>query len=444
MDTTADTRPPEQGQGAPSRWLDGTSGSIALVALLTGFILARLLGPIGLGEWVAIVSWPVVLVAPATLGLRSAMTARPELAVSALLPSLSCVALAAAALAGGAWLLLPTLLDGQTADVVETARWFLLQVPIVALFVVALAPLRVLGDQVAWDWFRSTLVVLFAAVVLIAVLDGLDSPSSVALGLLIVEGLAVPFVILASVLRLHAAGRARFAGLGTLLRRGFARLPALTLGAVTARLGQLVLVAAASPDEVGFFAGGALWAAITLPLVLWFDELVRLDSALDDAGADDLTLRRLRLSEAFGATVALVVLALAPLAPLVLGDRYAPTRSVAIVLAAAALARGAVGAQRRTLAVVTGPSAPVVVEAGGLVVGLGVSALLVGSRGAEGVALGVLAGAVTARSLTLLVTVGGGRTARDLLVADRRDARWLAGVWRSQTAAEDVTGRPRG
>lgn len=447
MDTTATDHP---GPGAPpparvqGRLVDGTSGSLAFVALLTGFILARLLGPIGLGEWLAIVSWPLALSPATTLGLRRAMAERPDLAVPSLLPALWSAAAAATLVAIAAWGPLPWLLDGQTDDTIETARWFLLQIPLGTVFVVATSPLRAVGDQTVSDWLRSVLVVLWAAVVLIAVLNQLESPTSIALSFLGVEALAVPLVVLVVVLRLRAVRRFRLRGLGSLLRRGRRALPVLTLATMTRWIGPLVLIAAADPDAAGTFAGGALWAMVSFPFVLWFDEFVNLDPQPGRLSSDALRLRRLRLSEAWSAASTAVVLVLAPLAaPALVGADYEGVATTAALLAAAALVRGATVAQRRTLEAAAGPTVLLVVEGTGLAVALGSGLALVGPLGAAGVALAVLMAAAVARTATIVAARRQGLGLRRLVVPDHEDWRWCRAVWRLQAPADGARSTDR-
>ena len=138
-------------RGRKNRALQGTFAmnmALAVLAVATGIIAARILGPSGEGELTAIQTWPLLLGALAMLGLDSALVyfiARQpdkgkQLTSTAILIGL----LSSFAVAAVAWFLLPFLLSAQPPQVVSAARVFLL---IGGLFAVVGIPARIIARR---------------------------------------------------------------------------------------------------------------------------------------------------------------------------------------------------------------------------------------------------------------------------------------------------------
>src|SRR5438105_3237267 len=101
---------------------------LALLGLVTGGLLARLLGPQGRGELAAIQTWPTNIASLAMLGLAEAtvyFSAREPRQAGRHLSSAMALALLVSPPVGlVAYLLMPVLLNAQSAHVIQAARWY--------------------------------------------------------------------------------------------------------------------------------------------------------------------------------------------------------------------------------------------------------------------------------------------------------------------------------
>lgn len=121
------------------------SGGIQLANVVTGILLARMLGPAGKGALTAILLWPGLIVALLSLGVYEAVTyyaavekfRGPQMAGAALL-----TALVQSAFAMVAWLLIiPLVLAHYGADVVAGGRLYTLWIPLYLVIIVAIGVL---------------------------------------------------------------------------------------------------------------------------------------------------------------------------------------------------------------------------------------------------------------------------------------------------------------
>ena len=145
---------------------------LALLGLVTGVLVARLLGPQGRGELAAIQTWPTNIASLAMLGLAEAtvyFSAREPRQAGRHLSSAIALALLLSPPVGLiAYLLMPVLLSAQSVHVIQAARWYLLLIPVMALVGMPFNALRGRSDFLIWNALRLTpnigwLIVLIAA-----------------------------------------------------------------------------------------------------------------------------------------------------------------------------------------------------------------------------------------------------------------------------------------
>src|ERR1019366_4064119 len=103
-----------------------TNMALAVLAVATGVLAARLLGPSGEGELTAIQTWPLLLGTLAMLGLDSALvyfiSRQPERGKQLTSTAVLIGLLSALAVGAAAWFALPVLLSAQQPQVVSAAR----------------------------------------------------------------------------------------------------------------------------------------------------------------------------------------------------------------------------------------------------------------------------------------------------------------------------------
>ena len=178
----------------------GSNIMLALLGVLTGALAARLLGPDGRGQLAAIQMWPNFLAIIGNLGLPDALVyysarARAEsgrYAGSAVLLNVL-VSLAFMALGYAA---LPFLLSAQAPEVVSTARWYLLLLPVQALWL-PYHGLRGLSDFTAWNATRFLAALGWLGLLVFGLLTGQRGAAFLALAYLaVLTVLSIPALAL--------------------------------------------------------------------------------------------------------------------------------------------------------------------------------------------------------------------------------------------------------
>src|SRR5262249_49146707 len=137
-----------------------TTGSnilLGLLGVISGALAARLLGPSGRGQLAAIQMWPNFLAAMANLGLPEALvyfSARTRGESGRYVGSaVTLNLLVSAGFMGLGYVVLPLVLPAQSAEVINTARWYLLLLPIQAIYLPHHS-FRGLSDFGAWNAMR--------------------------------------------------------------------------------------------------------------------------------------------------------------------------------------------------------------------------------------------------------------------------------------------------
>ncbi len=203
--------------------LTGATDVLLLVlATISGILIARLLGPVGRGEYAIALLWPSVLVAIGSLGLREALTyelatatsTRATLTGHALLLALGQSLLLI--LLG--FVLIPILTRGQTPEVMRSALVYLWFIPANLLTTYALGLLQ--GDLAlsVFNAVRLSVNVVFLVVVLLLWALGRMTVWNLTLGFLIANFAAALLAVIVVLARYSATWKID----KTLTRRLFA------------------------------------------------------------------------------------------------------------------------------------------------------------------------------------------------------------------------------
>ena len=135
-----------------------TNIALAVLAAATGVIAARILGPDGEGELTAIQTWPLLLGTLSMLGLDSAVVyfiaRQPDKGMQFTTTATVIGLLSSMVVGGAAWFALPYPLSAQRAQIVSTARIFLLVGVIFAMVGIPHGSLRGAHTFTAWNLFR--------------------------------------------------------------------------------------------------------------------------------------------------------------------------------------------------------------------------------------------------------------------------------------------------
>lgn len=400
------------GQGAAWTAAIGTTGVSALLAgvgLATGTLAARLLGPSGRGELVAIQTVPVLLAALALVGLPSAVTyytAGSTARARGLLASAVAVCMpVTAVLVGAGWLVLPPLLDHHGTEVTRAAQTYLLYVPIHVLIALSSGLLLGLSSFKAWNFLRSLPPIMWLGV-LLSYLPGV-SPGAVRLSWTYLVAMAPLTIIVLGISATRAPSapaRPSKGDIVSLIRFGapgaLASIPLL----VNLRIDQVVMSALVPAAQLGIYAAAVSWSGALSPVLASTSPIVLPLMASSERSHDEregTAAKATRVSLLVAALGSAFVFLASPLAiHLLFGKAFEGAVPVARVLAIAAGFNGLNGLLGEVLKGLGAPRWPMWAEFASLPLTFLLLFLLLPSLGILGAAWASLA-AYAAASLVL-------------------------------------------
>lgn len=314
----------------------------ALVALATGTLVARLLGPAGRGELAAIQTWPTFIATIAMLGLPDALvyfSARDHKHAGRYLGSAVVLNLLASVpfLCAG-YLAMPYLLAAQTPAVVAAARWYLLLIPLFTVVAMPLHPLRGLNDMSVWNALRLAPNFGWLGVLLFAAVAGTANPEWLAGGhlvMLVVLAAPVLWIVRKRIKGSLAPVREDWS---PMLRYGIPSAAGAVPQVLNLRLDQMLMAAFLPPAALGLYVVAVSWSAAAAPLLSALG--IVLFPRVASEGAVEARARILakaaRLSGLLAASLSVLLLAATPVAiPLLFGAEFRSAIPVALVLIAA-------------------------------------------------------------------------------------------------------------
>ena len=403
---------------------------LALTAI-GGIVSARYLLPIGKGELTAVLLWPTLLVTLGSLGLIEAVTyysaTAPERSRAILSSALALAFAASAVLVVVGYVLLPVLLPHYGAATVQTARWFLLYVPVSLASVLMMAALQGNMRIGTYNILRTMVQVLTVAGLLLAVAAGRATVRGFALATLganLIAFAAASLVVVKArwIGSPFSAGTAR-----PLLRFGLQSQLGSLASVLNLRLDQMLMSALMSASSLGIYVVGVTIAGVAAlaPTAIIIVAAPTISSQADMAAKLRAWGRLIRLSAVLQLAVASLLWIAAPyIVRFGFGASFDGSTRVARILIIASLPLGtnmllAIGfrAFNRPLT----PSAAEIVSLGATAMGL---LLLLRRLGPEGAAWASLAAySVTCTFLFSRVKTQLGIAPRQLLAPRRRD--WL-------------------
>jgi len=403
------------------------------LGLLTGTLGARLLGPSGRGQLAAIQLWPMTAVALGSGGLQEAMVYycgrhREQSRRIATTSIVLLLAISPVLMVLG-YLVMPRLLAAEPATVVRQAQLYMVIVPVLFVVFAGLNVLRALSDFRVWNSLRLALPAGYACVLLFAIPMHAHRVTWVAFGYF---GWAAVLLILAVWIfrhRLHGT-----AGFDTRYVRPLTRCGALSVSAnapasLNQRLDQMVIGAFLPPRLLGLYAVGVTWSMAVTPLSNAFSQVIlpRLAGAHDAREAGERLCRASRVVAAATGVVALVLLAVSPVAVrLLFGPAFVPAIPTTLVLVLAAALFGMNTFYEEALRGLGRPGLAATAEFAGLFVTVPALYLLLPRAGILGAAIAsfLAYGTVLGALVGLLWTRAGLRPGR-LFVMHMSDTREL-------------------
>jgi O-antigen/teichoic acid export membrane protein len=311
--------------------------------MASGICAARLLGPQGRGELVAIQSWPSFLSAIAVLGMPEAVVyysaRRPTDAGPYVGSGTAIGVLSAVPFMLLGYITMPLMLHAQDPTIVWAGRWYLLLVPIYGMTVIPLSSLRGCSDFLTWNSLRLTPNVIWGVVLLLAWSCRRVSPIFVARANLVGLGiLIVPFVVLV---------RKRISGLFLPNRRtcqaalayGIPCMLSSVPQTLNLRLDQMLMAALLLPRDLGLYAVAVAWSGAATPLLSAIGMVTTpaVASAADDAQGVRRLVAATRLTVGLAIALCSSLALITPKAIILLfGERYRSSVPAALVLIPAA------------------------------------------------------------------------------------------------------------
>jgi antigen flippase len=315
---------------------------LAGLALITGPLSARLLGPSGRGELAAVQNLFWVTATFAMIGLPEAtlyFTARGPERRGRVLGSAVLVAVLTSAIIS--LLMLPFvrfLLASQPANIVRIAKWYLLCVPLYPLMIVPVFAIRGTNDLVRWNLIRLLPGLGWLSVLLIAWMMGRPTPGLLAGGYVVV---LLVMLLPTSLVVGRLFSRPFWPEeklLKSMLKYGFPLAGATIPQTLNLRLDQLLVAAILPPHQLGLYVVAVAWGGATAPVLnaignVLFARIA--DAKYADAHRRDSLAQGVRLGAIVGSFLAICLVVLTPLMiPLLFGAAFAPAVFVGMLLAA--------------------------------------------------------------------------------------------------------------
>ena len=244
---------------------------MAGLAVLTGILSARLLGPQGRGELAAIQLWPTLLLLLSELGMSDALvyySAREPraglgyLATAVIMALATCVPVMVIAYAA-----MPLFLATQSWAVISAARGYLFLLPVNALFGLSYHILRGRGDFSAWNAARLIAPIVWLIVLLLGWGLGKHDPRFYAFSYLSLFAMSLMLVLGLVVKRIEGSFRPDVAKVRRLLGYGLACLLSGIPRLISSRLGQVMIAASLPAEMLGLYVASVAWSMMVNPLV---------------------------------------------------------------------------------------------------------------------------------------------------------------------------------
>jgi enterobacterial common antigen flippase len=239
--------------------------AMVVISLVTGPLVARLLGPGGRGELGVIQAWPLLISSLSQLGQSEAIvyfSSRNRCKTDEYMITGTVVALAGSVALGMiAYLLLPLLLRGPNAYLVASARRYLWLAPLSVLLYVPAQAMRQSGRLLVWNICRLLPVAAWAAIVVIAQLRSKASASWLAHQHLLVLACLVPIILFITARQSHIRLSLSGETFRPMAKYGILSCLGTTSNLLNQRVDQLVMVLLLPTAPIGLYAAGGGWAS---------------------------------------------------------------------------------------------------------------------------------------------------------------------------------------
>lgn len=405
----------------------GTNAVLAVIALATGVLAARLLGPGGRGHLAAAQAIGTLVGAIGALALGESLVffvgrrTRPPLVV---LRTATLVATGSTvALIGVAWVMMPTLLAGQPKAVSAARAFAFIGLPFVLVgFPITL--IRALQRYWLWNGLRLLAPLSWLAALVFFTLTRNRAVTPLVIAFVGLQLLFIPLVWWLVQRKDKRRDGIDFKLVKPMLRYGAPLFLATLPQALNLRFDQLLIANVESARQLGLYAVSVSWAGLGLPLMAAIGSVLFPKLAgMDPGDARDTLARSARAGAIIAIAIGIASAFSAPLlVPLLFGKSFAVPLLLPIVLAAATSLLGLNGIIEEGLRGLGEPRSVLIAELAGLAVTAGMLFTLVPTVGISGAALASLGGyGVVTATLAWRIRVRNHVRVSDLLVPRRTD-----------------------
>jgi len=407
--------------------------ALAGLAVATGVLAARLLGPAGEGELTAIQTWPLLLGTLAMLGLDTALvyfiSRQPEsgrqlTSTAVLIGFLSSLTVGAAA-----WFALPFLLSVQQPQVVSAARVFLIIGGIYAVVGIPHGSLRGAHAFTAWNLFRLAPGLAWLCILLTSSLLG--HPSAIPLSRWYLGGILIcglPCLIVVN-RNLQGPLKPDVRSAPEMLRFGLPSALTSLPQTINLRFDQLLIIAFLPARSLGLYVVAVAWSGAVGPLLSAVGSVLfpHVSSERNADRQGRLLAMALQGGAVVAAATSALFMLLAPVGlPLVFGSRFATSIPSALVLVPAAAILGWAQIAEQGLQGLGRPTTVLVAEVVAALVTIAALPVLLHADGIFGAAVASVLGYSTVAAVTV---VGISRSThlkiRSLVIPSWSVTRWM-------------------
>lgn len=307
--------------------------------LITGSLVARILGPSGRGELAAIQLWPAILASLATVGLPDAVVywgARQPSNVGVFVNSSILIELVAGTIALTAgWFLIPVVLSSYGDGIVAASRNYLVFIFLLALISPPHQALRSLGRWTAWNSFRLLAPLLWLVVLLLALGGHTSNPVTLSEWYLGTHVVQIAVIALMAIHYIPRPWLPRFDVGQKLLCFGIPQMASALPRLLNLRLDQMLIAAWVSPQMLGFYVVAVSWGNALAPFLTAFGTVVfpRLSATTDPNAQKDLVFRNIQTVLNITVIVYPVFLLATPFVlPLIFGSEFGDSVGPALIL----------------------------------------------------------------------------------------------------------------
>ena len=259
-------------------WTAAVNIAATLLGLLTGVLLARILGPEGRGALAAIQNPATILFGVGALGITTAAAyfsgRDSNLAGRLMTTALVALLLWSIPLVAIVYLLMPFLLNAQSSSVIHYAQIYLLIVPIQFAAGAPLWVLQGLGEFKLWNIMRFQAPVAWLVVIGLTWVLGMVTVGAISLFYLAAMFCVACVFVVLGLRRVPPPHRPELARLPGLLRYGLPTSLTTVPQQLNLRLDQLLMATFLPADTLGLYVVAVAWSGAFSALLTSVSQVV--------------------------------------------------------------------------------------------------------------------------------------------------------------------------